>query len=91
MTQPTTVAPDRDAGELVHRLMSVLDVDRAAVPDSIYQDLRRACAKCKQKPRCEFDLTTGRSQACYQAYCPSAHTLGTLRALQRACRRLSID
>jgi hypothetical protein len=47
MTQPTTVAPDRDAGELVHRLMSVLYVDRAAVPDSIYQDLRRACAKCR--------------------------------------------
>jgi len=80
-----------DSVDLMHRLLSVLDLDPGDVPAGIFQDLCRACAACRHRSLCEHDLTSGRSERCYQAYCPSAHTLGTLRALERARKRLSID
>src|SRR5262245_17760444 len=85
------VTGPRASAELMRRLLWVLDLDRAGGPEPSYPDLCRGCAACRHKSRCEHDLTSGRSERCYQAYCPSAHTLGTLRALERARKRLVPD
>jgi hypothetical protein len=75
---------------LIDRLITALDLDPLCIPDQINRDLRHTCVMCKEKSRCGFDLATGCCNTTYQAYCPSAHTLGTLRALQWSFQRLSI-
>ncbi len=54
----------------------------------MYRDLGRVCAACNEKARCESDLAAGSFGTTYQAYCPNAHRLGTLRALQRSFKRV---
>ncbi len=70
--------------------MSALDLDPKEIPNQIYCDLCAVCTACNEKIRCESDLAAGSSGTTYQAYCPSAHRLGTLRALQRSFKQVSM-
>ena len=85
-----SVGPPRDPAALIDRLITALDLNRHGIPNQIYRDLSRICTSCNAKARCGFDLAAGCASKTYQAYCPSAHTLGTLRALQRSLERVSM-
>jgi hypothetical protein len=91
LTQPPlgSAASPPNPAALVDRLMAALDLDLHDIPNQIYRDLGIICSTCNDKARCASDLATGCSSRTYQAYCPSAHTLGTLRALQRSFKRVS--
>jgi hypothetical protein len=66
------------AADLVGTLLTELRVERTALDPSIMRDLQRLCIVCRQKSRCQRELTKGTVAEHFREFCPNAFTLSAL-------------
>lgn len=67
---------------LLARLLRALRLDPVGIEKDaplLVRDMRRRCAACESQDRCAADLDLDVISSTYQAYCPNAITLGSLR------------
>jgi hypothetical protein len=78
----TKITPIESA--LLSRRMVALGLDADTVarfdPDT-FGSLRRLCATCKYRERCQWDLTQDHTNPAWQEYCPNCATLRALQTL----------
>jgi hypothetical protein len=74
-----------DAANLLSRRLAALHIDPAQVArthPAVSNDLRRLCAMCVSKGRCEHDLDRDPSDPAWREYCPNRQTLDALGGKQ---------
>ena len=72
-----------EAAALLNKLLVALHVEPDALQKSepaIVRDMQRLCISCKEKKRCQRELTEGTAAEHYHSYCPNAFTLESIFA-----------
>ena len=83
------IAQEPGTDLLLEKMLTALGIDpkAPALQDpAVIGELRRLCARCCHKARCERDLAAGTAIENFSAYCPNAEMLDAIR-VESASRR----
>jgi len=73
----------RHAADQLQGMMAALKLDTgkiARVEPLVLRDMKRVCAMCERKRRCDHELAAGTAAQHYDDYCANATTLASLVA-----------
>lgn len=74
-----------DAADELPKLLKALGIDEATLARAeplVLRDMKRVCALCRHKRRCNHDLAAGVSANHYRDYCLNASTIDNLTAAE---------
>jgi len=66
-----------DSASLLEQRAAMLQVDLAAIPRPVVNDMTRLCALCLHKGQCSSDLMTHSDSPAWRDYCPNSEVLAS--------------